>query len=102
MTQQQLRAWEKSPGAALLLDGRGVLGRASMFCLHACVINMLLLVALLFSQVVVLQIGPQLLPESVLAMYYPLKPEVTGDMCRPGDKPRYEGWVGWLLWALQR
>jgi hypothetical protein len=102
LTQQQLRLLERSPGAALLLDGRGVLGRASMCCLHACIINMLCLGALFISQVLVLQTGPQLLPESVLVMYYPLKPEVTGDVCWPRDEPRYEGWVGWLLWALQR
>lgn len=101
LTHQQLQSMEKSLGAALLLDGQGLLGRVALLCLHTSILNTLFLVALFVSQVLVLQVGPQLLPDSVVAMYYPLRPEVAGDVCRPGDEPRYEGWLGLLLWAMQ-
>lgn len=88
VTPQQLQDMTKSNAAMLLLDARGTLGGASMVCFHACVVNVLLLAALLLSCALALQVAPRLLPEPLLMMFYPLKPEVAGDMCWPEDEPQ--------------
>lgn len=102
LTQAQLVRMERSLGASLLLDGRGLLGRASMLLFHGAILNTLFLAALALSHLLALRLWPPSLPVSVLNMYYPLRPEVGGDVCRPGEEPRYEGWLGLLLWAMQR
>lgn len=102
LTRAQLVSMERSLGASLLLDGRGLLGRTAMLLFHGAILNTLFLLAVGVSHLLALRLWPPLLPGSVLDMYYPLTPEVGGDVCRPGEEPRYEGWLGLLLWVMQR
>jgi hypothetical protein len=101
IARARLLQLSRSPGAALLLDGyRGVVGRASKTLLHAGIVNALLFVSALLSQVLVLSVGPVVLPRLLLDFYYPHSPGVGGDMCLPEDAPQFEGLVGALVWAL--
>lgn len=101
ISRARLLQLSRSPGAALLLDGyNGAIGRASMTLLHAGIVNTLLFVSVLLSQVLVLCVGPAVLPHLLLDFYFPPSPGFGGDMCRPEDAPQFEGWVGLLVWAL--
>lgn len=103
VTQQQLLNMVRSPWAALLLDGQGLLGQASMFCLHASAIHVCLIGSLLTSQLLVLRVAPRVLPAPILHMYYPLIAPPrggAGDVCQPGDEPQFVGWLGKLLLML--
>jgi hypothetical protein len=91
----------KSAGATLLLDGYdGTAGVVSVVLLHAGIANALLCASVLLSQVLVLSVGPAVLPRLLLDFYYPHSPRVGGDMCRPEDAPQFEGLVGSLVWML--
>jgi len=90
----------QTPAARLLLDGQGVLGKASMLLLHASLVNIVCLVALLISQVLVLQLAPMALQGPLLPVYYPLKPEVERGMCPAAEEPQFTGWLGSLVLAL--
>lgn len=102
MTVRQLQDMRKSNAALLLLDGigRGTLARASMACLHVALVNTILLGVVVLSHVLVLKVVPGALTGPTLSMYYPLRPDLTGDVCRPEDEPRFSGFWGGLLFVL--
>jgi membrane protein implicated in regulation of membrane protease activity len=100
LTPRQLAGMRRSHAATLLLDGRGLLGHASMACFHACAVNLILLGVLLLSRLLVLVVGPQVLPGPLLRAYYPLALGLGGGVCRPEDEPQLSGFWGGLLFLL--
>lgn len=100
LTPRQLAVMRRSHAATLLLDGRGLLGRASMACFHAAAVNLILLGVLLLSRLLVLVVGPRVLPGPLLRAYYPLALGLGGGVCRPEDEPQLSGFWGSLLFLL--
>jgi hypothetical protein len=101
ISRRQLLQIHKSHWAPLLLDGFGcVLGRASMVFLHAGIVNFMLFLSALLSQVVVLQAWPVLLPRHLMESFYPLQPGVGDDVCGLHDAQQFTGFLGSLMWAL--
>jgi hypothetical protein len=101
ISRRQLLQVYQSHWAPLLLVGLGgVLGRASMVFLHASIVCILLLLSALFSQVVVLQAWPVLLPRHLMEFFYPLQPGGGDDVCGLHDSPHFTGLLGSLMWAL--
>lgn len=100
LAPRQLLELRQSPAASLLLDGRGLLGRLSMVLLHASILNGMCLASLLLSQVLVLRLAPQVVPASVLSIYFPTHPDVEQGVCSPDAAPQFTGWMGRLLLVL--
>jgi hypothetical protein len=100
LTPRQLAGMRQSHAATMLLDQRGLLGRASTVCFHACAVNLILLGVLLLSRLLVLVVGPHMLPGPLLRAFYPPAPGLGGGVCRPEDEPRVSGFWGSLLFLL--
>lgn len=97
LTPQQLLDVCRSKAAALLLDGRGVLGRASMVCFHTGIVNTILLLSWLCSRVVVLQFASRVLPRLLLWLYYPVATGSAEEVCSLQQEPQFSGVLGRLL-----
>lgn len=100
LSRRQLLDACHTPAARLLLDGEGVLGKASMLLLHASLVNIVCLMSLLVSQVLVLQLAPMVLQGPLLPVYYPLTPELERGVCPAAEEPQFTGWMGSLVLAL--
>jgi hypothetical protein len=94
LSPQQLLDLCRSHVSLLLLDGRGLLGRAAMVCFHAGIVNTILLLSWLLSHVLVLRVAPHVLPRLLVALYYPPAPGVGGDVCGLENAQQFSGLVG--------
>lgn len=72
LTHLQLQDACLTPAAALLLSKSGFVGTLKWLCFHACALNTLCLVAVVFSRRLVQQLLPGLLTQNVLDIFYPL------------------------------
>jgi hypothetical protein len=97
LSSQQLIDLCRSNAALLLLDGRGLFGRAAMVCFHAGIVNMILLLSWVVSHVLVMRVAPHVLPRLLLAVYYPPAPGFGGDVCGLEERRHFSGLLGKML-----
>jgi hypothetical protein len=100
LSKSQLLDMTDSTAAKVLLDCRGVRGRLSMLLMHGGILNVVCLGSLLVSQVLALHVGPRMLPQELVALYYPVLPELEGGMCSLDGAPQLPGLLGRFLVLL--
>lgn len=78
LSYTQLQSLFQTP-FAMLMNGRGMVGGSAMVLLHLGIINLLCMVSWLISQLLVLQLLPRLLPESVFDVVFQELPAAGAD-----------------------
>lgn len=78
LSYTQLQSLFQTP-FAMLMNGRGMLGGSAMVLLHLGIVNLLCMVSWLISQLLVLQLLPRLLPESVFDVVFQKLPAAGAD-----------------------
>jgi hypothetical protein len=97
LSRSQLLHMTDSTAAKVLLDCRGLWGWLSMLLMQGGMLNLVCLGSLLVSQVLALHVGPRMLLQELVALYYPVLPELEGGMCSLDGAPQFPGMLGRFL-----